>query len=114
MADPNDPYQVASPSNGDLWVMYVHPGDVVKVGEELFNVSIMKQEKAVCASVAGIVKRVLKTADFKENKQMVSVAEGELIVELGPVPKICPNEACRQPLAMENAMFCPYCGTKVS
>ena len=25
--------------------MYVHPGDIVKAGEELFNVSIMKQER---------------------------------------------------------------------
>ena len=68
--------------------MYVHPGDVVKAGEELFNVSIMKQEKAVLAPIDGMVKRVLKTADFKENKQMVSVREGELIVELGPVPRV--------------------------
>lgn len=113
MADPADHYQVAAPSNGDLWVMYIHPGDVVKAGEELFNVSIMKQEKAVLAPVDGIVKRVLKTADFKESKQMVSVREGELIVELGPVPRVCSNEACGQPIPMENATFCPYCGASV-
>lgn len=113
MANPNDPYQVGSPSNGDLWVMYVSPGDIVKAGEELFNVSIMKQEKAVCARVDGIVKRVLKTADFRESKQMVYVHEGELIVELGPVPKICPNPACGQPITQESTKFCPACGTKV-
>ncbi|WP_165175328.1 pyruvate carboxylase [Desulfovibrio sp. ZJ369] len=113
MADPANPYHVAAPSNGDLWVMYTHPGDVVKAGEELFNVSIMKQEKAVLAPVDGIVKRVLKTADFKENKQMVSVREGELIVELGPVPRVCSNEACGQPIPMDNAAFCPYCGSRV-
>lgn len=113
MADPANHYQVAAPSNGDLWVMYIHPGDVVKAGEELFNVSIMKQEKAVLAPVDGIVKRVLKTADFKESKQMVSVREGELIVELGPVPRVCSNEACGQPIPMENATFCPYCGASV-
>ena len=45
LADPADKYQVGAPSNGDLWVMYVHPGDIVEEGEELFNVSIMKQEK---------------------------------------------------------------------
>lgn len=111
MADPADPYQVPSPSNGDLWVMYVHPGDIVKAGEELFNVSIMKQEKAVLAPVDGIVKRVLKTADFKESKQMVSVHEGELIVELGPVPRLCPNEACAKPIPSESMRFCPFCGT---
>lgn len=114
MADPTDQYQVASPSNGDLWVMYVHPGDVVKAGEELFNVSIMKQEKAVLAPVDGIVKRVLKTADFKENKQMVSVREGELIVELGSVPRLCPNTNCAQPITQDNISFCPYCGIKLS
>ncbi|MDR3362333.1 MAG: pyruvate carboxylase [Desulfovibrio sp.] len=113
MADPSDRYQVAAPSNGDLWVTYVHPGDIVKAGEELFNVSIMKQEKAVLAPVDGIVKRVLKTADFRENKQMVSVREGELIVELGPVPRVCSNEACSHPIPMENIVFCPYCGSRV-
>jgi pyruvate carboxylase len=113
MADPSDRYQVAAPSNGDLWVTYVHPGDIVKAGEELFNVSIMKQEKAVLAPVDGIVKRVLKTADFKENKQMVSVREGELIVELGHVPRVCSNEACGHPIPMENIVFCPYCGSRV-
>ena len=86
---------------------------IVKAGEELFNVSIMKQEKAVLAPVDGVVTRVLKTADFKENKQMVSVREGELLVELGPVPRICSNEACAQPIPMDNVSFCPYCGSRV-
>ena len=113
MADPANKYHVAAPSNGDLWVMYVHPGDIVKEGEELFNVSIMKQEKAVLAPMNAMVKRVLKTADFKENKQMVSVREGELIVELGPVPRVCTNEACGQPIPMDDIMFCPYCGTHI-
>ena len=73
-----------------------------------------RQEKAVLAPIDGMVKRVLKTADFKENKQMVSVREGELIVELGPVPRICGNEACGQPIPMDNIAFCPYCGVRVS
>ncbi|MBO4336380.1 MAG: pyruvate carboxylase [Desulfovibrio sp.] len=114
MADPTDPYQIASPSTGDLWVMYVHPGDLVKAGEEVFNISIMKQEKAVLAKTDGIVKRVLKTADFKENKKMVPVSEGELIVELGPVPKLCPSEACGHVLPNDKINFCPFCGTKIS
>ncbi len=113
MADPNNPHHVASPSNGDLWVMYVSPGDLVKKGEELFNVSIMKQEKAVFAAMDGVVTRVLKTADYKESKQMVAVVEGELIVELGPVPKSCCNEACGQPLLMDDISFCPYCGHSI-
>ena len=112
-ADPGNPHHVASPCNGDLWVMYVAPGDVVKAGEELFNVSIMKQEKAVLAPIDGMVVRVLKTADYRENKQMVSVREGELIVELGPVPRVCPNEACSHPITLEGIEFCPYCGQKL-
>ncbi len=111
--DPNNPYHVAAPSNGDLWVMYVHPGDLVKKGEELFNVSIMKQEKAVLAPCDGIVTRVLKTANYKESKQMTSVTEGELIVELGPVPRVCNNNACAHPIPMDNIEYCPYCGDKL-
>lgn len=113
MADPNNIYQVPSPSNGDLWVMYVAPGDVVTKGEEIFNVSIMKQEKAVLSPVDGIVKRVLKTADFKENKKMVPVREGELLVELAPAPRLCPNKACHHPLTEPEAHFCPKCGMKL-
>lgn len=112
-ADPANPQQIGAPSNGDLWVMYVHPGDIVKAGEELFNVSIMKQEKAVLAPMDGIVKRVLKTADYRESKQMVSVREGELIVELGPVPRVCHNEACGRPILMEGIEYCPYCGDRL-
>ncbi|MBR4741704.1 MAG: zinc-ribbon domain-containing protein, partial [Desulfovibrio sp.] len=62
---------------------------------------------------AGIVKRVLKTANFKEDKKMIPVVEGELIVELGPVPKLCPNEACGHAIPGDNVNFCPYCGTKI-
>jgi len=109
-ADPANPFHVPAPSNGDLWIMYVHPGDMVKKGEELFNISIMKQEKAVLAPVDGIVLRILKTADYKETRQMVSVRENELIVELGPVPRICSNEACARPITLEGTAFCPYCG----
>ncbi|MFZ5813477.1 MAG: pyruvate carboxylase [Thermodesulfobacteriota bacterium] len=111
LADPKNPYHVAAPCNGDLWVMHVSPNDFVKAGEELFNISVMKQEKAVLASVDGVVKRVLKTADFAEDKKMVPVKEGELLVELTPVMRACPT--CREPLADENYKFCPVCGQKV-
>lgn len=111
MADPANPCHIAAPSNGDLWVMYVAPGDIVKAGEELFNVSIMKQEKSVLAPIAGVVKRVLKTADYKENRKMVTVRGGELIVELGPVPKCCAT--CSAPLASDTAAFCSSCGVKL-
>ena len=113
-ADPTNPYHVGAPSNGDLWVMYVHPGDVVKKGEEICNISIMKQEKAVLAATDGIVKRVLKTADYRHDKKMMPVKEGQLLVELGPVPFICPNKKCGKPLSQDDFEFCPHCGKKVA
>ncbi len=108
LADPNNPAHVASPSKGDLWVMYASPGEMVKKGEELFNISIMKQEKAVLAPMDGMVLRVMKTANFKEDNKMVSVVEGELLVELGPAPYTCPS--CKEPVPMEDCAFCPACG----
>jgi pyruvate carboxylase len=110
-ADPANPYHVAAPSTGDLWIMYVNPGEVVKAGEELFNISIMKQEKAVLSPTEGIVKRVLKYANYQEDKKMVPVKEGELLVELGPVPKMC--EACEHPVASDEFDYCPACGEKL-
>ena len=109
-ADPDNPYHVGAPSNGDLWVTYVSPGQAVKKGDDLFNISIMKQEKAVLAPVDGVVMRVLKTADYSETKQMVPVREGELIVELAPVPASCIS--CSKPLPADSFTFCPYCGEK--
>ncbi|HED23933.1 MAG TPA: pyruvate carboxylase, partial [Firmicutes bacterium] len=108
MADPANQYHLASPGNGDLWVVYAMPGELVKKGEELFNISIMKQEKAVLAPADGIVKRVLKSANYTEDKKMVAVREGELIVELGPVPASCPS--CSAPVPEDEYAFCPYCG----
>ncbi len=110
LADSADPYQVGAPCSGDLWVMYVKVGDIVSKGDELFNISIMKQEKAVLAPCDGIVKRVVKGANYKQTRSMVPVKEGELLVELGDIPRLCPNELCHKPL--DNAMrYCPHCGT---
>jgi pyruvate carboxylase len=108
MADKKNPCHVGSPSTGDLWVMYVKPGDMVTKGEELFNITIMKQEKAVLSPMDGIVERILKTADYKHDKQMTPVLEGELLVVLGPVPKRC--EKCKSPIKDETFRFCPVCG----
>jgi pyruvate carboxylase len=110
-ADRDNPYHVAAPSSGDLWIMYVHPGEIVKAGEELFNISIMKQEKAVLSPADGMVKRVLKYANYQEDKKMVPVKEGELLVELGPVPKKC--EACEHPIVSDAYEYCPTCGEKL-
>lgn len=111
MADPKDVYHVGSPNNCDLWVMHVKPGDKVKKGEELFNISIMKQEKAVVSPVDGVVKRVLKFADYQEDKIMVPVREGELLVELGPVPNTC--SGCGSHIMLEECRFCPDCGQRL-
>ncbi len=112
MADKDNPFHIAAPSNGDLWIVYVNPYDLVKKGEELFNISIMKQEKAILSPVDGIVKRVLKFADYKENKKMLPVLAGELIIELGPVPKKCTH--CHEPVHGDNFKFCPECGEILS
>ncbi|WP_045216907.1 pyruvate carboxylase [Desulfonatronovibrio magnus] len=111
MADPKDIYQIGAPNNCDLWVMHVKPGDKVKKGEELFNISIMKQEKAVTSPVDGIVRRVLKFADYQEDKIMVPVQEGELLIELGPVPNTCTG--CGGHIVLEECKFCPECGNRV-
>ncbi len=111
MAQGDNPFHVAAPSNGDLWVMYVKPGDVVSAGQEIFNIAIMKQEKAVCSPLDAMVKKVLKKADFKKTKRMVPVRAGELIVELAPLPHFC--NACRKPLPIAELSYCPYCGAEV-
>jgi pyruvate carboxylase len=114
MADPANPYHVAAPSNGDLWVMYVRPGDIVKAGKELFNISIMKQEKAVLSPVDGVVKRVLKSANYKVTRSMTPVREGELIVELASLPQLCSNPDCTKPLPSMALNYCPWCGCKLA
>ncbi len=109
MAVPGNPYHVGSPCNGDLWVMHVKPGDVVQKGEELFNISVMKQEKSILSPVNGQVKRVLKFANFTEDRKMVPVREGELLVELSDMPRLCGGCSCPLPL-LEEVNFCPSCG----
>ncbi|MFO7717612.1 MAG: biotin/lipoyl-containing protein, partial [Desulfohalobium sp.] len=86
------------------------PGEQVRKGEELFNISIMKQEKAVVAPVDGIVERVVKTADYMDDKKMVPVKEGELLVVLAPPKRTCLE--CGEPFPKENCTFCPSCGTR--
>jgi len=111
MADPNNPYHVGAPVSGDLWVMHVSPNDYIKTGEELFNISVMKQEKTVAAPMDAMVKRVIKNADYANDRKMVPVKEGELLVELAPVTKNCPT--CRLPVGEEHFKFCPNCGEQV-
>lgn len=111
-ADPDNPYHVSAPSNGDLWVMYVKPGQRVAINEELFNLSIMKQEKAILSPMDAVVKRVVKTADYENDNKMVSVKMGELLVELAPPGQRCPK--CNEDIPTLEYAYCPYCGKKVS
>jgi len=112
MADPDNKYHVPAPSNGDLWIVHVKPGDLVKKDEEIFNVSIMKQEKAVVAPMDGVVKRVLKTANFEKDRKMISVKSGELLVELAQAADRCPT--CRADIPSAENKFCHECGQKLS
>ncbi len=114
MADTNNRDEIGAPSSGDLWVTYVQAGDIVSKGQELFNISIMKQEKAVLSPRNAMVKTVLKAADYKNSRKMVPVIEGELIMELVDIPLICENHECKKPLAINNAKFCPHCGTSIT
>lgn len=108
MAVPGNPYHIGSPCNGDLWVVHVKPGDVVQQGEELFNISVMKQEKSILSPAHAQVKRVLKFANYTEDRKMVPVREGELLVELTELPRLCVG--CELPLPSEDVNFCPSCG----
>jgi pyruvate carboxylase len=111
-AQKGNPFHVSAPMNGDLWIMYVKEGDIVHEGQELFNISIMKQEKAVVAKIAGLIKKIHKSADFHNTKQMVPVKAGELIIELVPVPPTC--QSCGKFLPTDHKIaFCPYCGEDV-
>jgi pyruvate carboxylase len=91
--------------------MYVNPGNIVKKGEEVFNVTVMKMEMAVPSPADGMVKRVLKFADYNMDKKMIPVKGGKLLVELGPIPRKC--TACAVPLLGEDYKFCPSCGLKL-
>ena len=112
MADACNMCHIAAPSNGDLWVMYANEGDFIRKGQELFNISIMKQEKAVCAPVDGIVKRVLKTANYQETNKMIPVVNGELLVEISPTENTCTH--CKNPIDVDHQNFCPICGNTIS
>ena len=109
-ADPNDLNHVGAVSNGDLWVVHVVEGDLVKKGQELCNISIMKQEKGIFAKRDAVVKKVHIPANFKKTNKMVSVQEGELILELGDLSEQCPSCSRPQPENLQQGNFCPFCG----
>jgi len=60
----------------------------------------------------GILGRVLKTADFKHDKKMVAVREGELLAALDLVPKR--RASFRTADKEEGLQYSPVCGAAVS
>lgn len=64
--------------------------------------------RSVFAPFDAMVQRVLKTANYSEDRKMVPVKEGELLVELAPAPTLC--KKCENPVASSDFKFCPYCG----
>ncbi len=111
MADPSNPYHIGAPCSGDLWAVLVEVGDIVKKGEEVCNLSVMKQEKAVYSPVDGIVKRIVKYANYQKDKKMVPVKEGSLLIELSPISSTC--KYCKKIILLEDSRYCPYCGSRL-
>jgi pyruvate carboxylase len=110
MANLDNPYHIAAPFDADLWKVNKKQGDPVRAGEEVLNLSVMKTECGVTASVDGVVKRVVTFADYKTDKKMVPVKKGQLLMELGPVMEQCRN--CKAEI-IDDYDFCPKCGTEV-
>ena len=110
MAEPGNMYQIAAPFDADLWIVHKQVGDSVSVGEEVCNLSLMKMETAVTSAVAGVVRRVLVTANFKVDRKMVPVIKEQLLLEIDPGGRVC--GACEATLG-DDHRFCPQCGAKV-
>jgi len=109
MADPANPYHIAAPFDADLWIVHQHVGDQVAEGEELLNLSLMKMETAVTAPRAGFVRRVLVRANYKIDRKMIPVKQGQLLMELQPARRNCRH--CDAGLDADHK-FCPHCGTE--
>jgi len=110
-ADPANPYQIGSPFDADLWIVHKKPGDTVRAGEEVLNLSLMKMECAVNSPVDGVVKRVVVFANFKADKKMVPVKKGQLLIELAVPRGKCAN--CDAPVEPDHR-FCPACGERIT
>ncbi len=113
-ADPDNPNHVGANSTGDLWIVHVADGDVIKQGQELCNIAIMKQEKGIFAKADGVVKKVHISANFKKTNKMVHVNEGDLILELGDSSLQCPSCTKTLPDSLQQSNFCPYCGVNLA
>ncbi|MFH1075595.1 MAG: pyruvate carboxylase [Pseudomonadota bacterium] len=111
MADESNKYHIGAPFDADLWLVHKKPGDPVRVGEEVFNLALMKVEYGVASPVDGIVKRVLVFANYKADKKMAPVKKGQLLMELAPPRDMCGN--CKSEID-EKAKFCSQCGAKTA
>jgi pyruvate carboxylase len=111
MAEPGNAYHIGAPFDADLWIVHKQVGDSVTIGEEICNLSLMKMETAVTSEVTGIVRRVLVTANYKVDRQMIPVKQGQLLLEVGLVPQVCAG--CNAPQAADHR-FCAKCGAEVS
>jgi pyruvate carboxylase len=110
-AEANNPFQIGSPFDADLWIVHKKVGDSVKAGEEVLNLSLMKMECAVNSPVDGVVKRVAVFANYKADKKMVPVKKGQLLMELAVPRERCAN--CEAEVDTDYR-FCPACGQKLA
>jgi pyruvate carboxylase len=111
MADKDNPYHIAAPFNADLWIVYKKAGDSVQAGEKVLSLTLMKIEYGVASPVNGAVKRVLVFADYKSDKKMVPVLQGQLLIELAPPHECCPR--CKAGINKEDR-FCSKCGSEIN
>ena len=111
MADKDNPYHIAAPFNADLWIVYKKAGDSVQAGEKVLSLTLMKIEYGVASSVDGAVKQVLVFADYKSDKKMLPVLQGQLLIELAPPYECCPR--CKAELNKEDK-FCSKCGREIN
>ena len=91
--------------------IFYHPISRPSLHVNFFLRQVAAKKSGEKTAADGMVKRVLKSADYNMDKKMIPVQEGELLVELGPIPRKC--EACSVPVPGEDYKFCPGCGSKL-
>jgi len=99
---------VAAPSNGDLWVVHVQPGDFVKRGEELFNIYDHEARRRPCSPpgtawscASSRTPTTARTSAWSRSRRASCSSSS------APVPRLC--SACRHPVTRDEYKFCPFC-----